>query len=222
MSEVSLQGWVESRLRGLYTSVVWKKSACLFLQALFFQVAMHLSIFHRCTLLKQPSAAGSFLQMLMWLLSAQTLPGWGAPVAVRRSPALFLACITTGGICSGGGLASPVLRSYWWCEILMWRQPEIIPLYILTQMSLDCPGSIITLWFWKSFFPACTAITISWLQTSHKTVLHLSPQRFSLHFLAMRGPGYARRSAALGKSLPAFDGMLSTLKDAAHVTPTSL
>lgn len=86
---------------------------------------MHLSIFHHCTFLKQLSAAGSFLWMLTWLLSAQTHPGWGAPVAVKRSPALILACITRGGIWSGGGLASPVLGLYWWCEILLWRQPEI-------------------------------------------------------------------------------------------------
>lgn len=39
--------------------------------------------------------------------------------------ALFLACITRGGIWSGGSLASPVLGLYWLCEILMWRQPEI-------------------------------------------------------------------------------------------------
>lgn len=62
--------------------------------------------------------------MTTWLLSAQTHPGWGAPVAVKRSPALFLACIARGSIWSGGGFAWPVLGVYWWWEILDWRQPE--------------------------------------------------------------------------------------------------
>lgn len=59
------------------------------------------------------------------------------------------------------------------------------------------------------------------LDCSPEAVLHLSPQSFSLHFLSIWRFVYARRLAALVKSLPTFGGMSITVKYTAHVIPTS-
>lgn len=187
---------------------------------------MHLSIFHRCTFLKQLSAAGSFLWMLTWLLSAQTHPGWGAPVAVKRSPALILACITRGGIWSDGGLASPVLGLYWWCEILLWRQPEInTSVYFKPDVS-GLPWIQHHTLF--SFFPA-----VEW-NTCLDSYYHLliadfpwdclapPPSEVQSTFFGHEGTWVCQKTGCLGESLPALGGMLITVKDAAHITPTSL
>lgn len=93
--------------------------------------------------------------MPTWPLSAQTHPGLGAPVAVKRSPALFLACIARGGIWSGRGFVWPILGLYWWWEILKTAREKYSFFPNMEQSTpLDCYYHLLTADFtWSCLAP---------------------------------------------------------------------